>query len=89
MGFVGGAFFDPLFEERDLIGQERFVGLRWRHDFVGIGGDDADDDFLPVLFVRDVKTEAGFTEGFTLVILGVVGAVAFEAIVGEDGADVA
>jgi hypothetical protein len=78
-----------LFEERDLIGQERFVGLRWRHDFVGIGGDDAGDDLLPVLFVCDVETEASFTEGFAFVILGVVGAVAFEAIAREDGADVA
>lgn len=89
MGFVSGSLFDPLFEKRDLIGQERFVGLRWRHDFVGIGGDDAGDDLLPVLFVCDVETEPGFTEGFAFVILGVVGAVAFEAVAREDGADVA
>jgi hypothetical protein len=102
-GFVGpvfapgGALFDPLGEEGDLGWGDDFVEFRWRHDLVGVGGEDAleegaffgvtgdDGDGAVVVGFGGgfvVEAEAGFAFGF-------VGTVTEEAVFGEDGADLA
>ena len=88
MFFVLRALSDPLFEEGDLGGREGLVGLGGRHDFIRVVGGDAGDDFVPILVVGDVETEVGFAHGLAVFTLAVIGAVAFEAVGGEDGADV-
>ena len=88
MFFVFRALVDPLFEEGDLVGGEGLVGLGGRHDFIRVVGGDAGDDFVPILVVGDVETEVGFADGLAVFALAVIGAVAFEAVGGEDGADV-
>ena len=89
--------FDPLGEEGDLGGGDDFVELRRGHDLVGVGGEDAleegaffgvtgdDGDGAVVVGFGGgffVEAEAGFAFGF-------IGAVAEEAVFGEDGTDLA
>ena len=73
MGFVLGSLRDPLLEDLDLAGLERFVGLRRWHDVVGIMRDDADDHLVVIGVVGDVETDVPFA--FLL-----VGAVTGKAI---------
>ena len=93
VGFVGGAGGDPAAEEGALGVGEGAVGVRGRHDFVRVRGDETFDEFAFVGVAGDegvfgdggvagVEAEVGFT--FIAVL-----AVAVEAVFAEDGADVA
>ena len=94
---VFGAFVDPAFEGFDLRGGEFFVGFGWGHDFVLVGGEGAVDDGAG-LGVAGFDGESAVDGGVGafgsveaevgLAFFGVE-AVAGEAVVGEDGADVA
>ena len=42
--FVGGALGNPFFEDVDLVFFEWVMVFGWRHEVVGIGGDDAFDE---------------------------------------------
>ncbi len=97
MGLPRGALGDPRFEEVDLLGGEMASGGGGRHLIVGVGGDDAFEDgaFVRVFGVDGIATFDGrFCAGFGVESqvgfpLLCVGAVAMEAVIGEDGADVA
>ena len=97
MFFVGGAAGDPLFEEVALGGGEGFFEFRWGHHVVGVLGAEAADDFASFGVAGVDGGLAGFAaaEGGVAVVEAelalaalVVGAVAFEAAVREEGADV-
>jgi hypothetical protein len=95
MGLPGGAFGDPGFEESDFAGFELSMGLGWRHDFFGVFVNEALIKGAFIGFAFDhggaagrveeagfrVESEAGFAGAG-------VGAVAVEAGVRQDGADV-
>ncbi len=95
---VNCAFLDPATEERALGVVEGLVGIRRRHDVVGIGGGDAAPEFTGIGvtgFEGDTTILAGSEGAFGgiesqtgLAMFGVE-AVAGEAMVGEDGSDVA
>ena len=89
VGFVFRAFIDPAFDEFDFFGLESLVGLGRRHDVLGIGRGDAIDHVVPVLRVFDVEAKTGLSEGFAVIVPGIVWSVALVAIGGEDGPDVA
>jgi hypothetical protein len=95
MGLPGGAFGDPGFEESDFAGFELSMGLGWRHDFFGVFVEEALIEGAFVGFAFDDGgaagrvEEAGFgVESETGFAGAGVGAVAVEAGVRQDGADV-
>jgi hypothetical protein len=80
-------FFDPTLDEIDFGGLQNLVRLGGRHDVVGVRGDDTGDGLFPVLIAGDIKPQSGFAKRFSLFVFGVIRAVAFKAIGGQDGAD--
>jgi hypothetical protein len=95
---VLGALLDPAADEGALGVVEGLVGIRRRHDVVGICGGDATPEFAGIGvtgFESDATVLVGGEGAFGgietetgLAMLGVK-AVAGEALVGEEGADVA
>ena len=94
---VGGTGGDPAAEGFFLGSGERVFGGGWRHDLVRVVGEDAGDGLAGVGVGGDDGAGAafgGFEGGGTDVeselafTAFLVGAVAFEAVVGKDGADV-
>ena len=89
--------FDPLGEEGDLGWGDDFVELRRGHDLVGVGGEDAREEgaFFGVTGDDgDGAVVVGFGGGFVVeaetgFAFGFIGAVAEEAVFGEDGTDLA
>lgn len=92
MGLVFGALGNPATEQFLLGGCERLVGLRRRHEVVGIGAEDPMDQLTGLgvsrfeglsgqSFLAEVETEFSLPGVF-------VGSVAMEAGVGQDGTDV-
>ena len=88
------ALLDPLFEERDLRGGERVVLLR--HAVVFVGGDEALEEQAAVGFARGDRCIAALAllqellEGVdTVAALGFLLLMAGEALVREDGGEVA
>jgi hypothetical protein len=97
MRFVGSTGFDPAFQGLDVFGWHgSHVGIRRRHDHVGIFGEDATDDFAFLRiagndggdsitnghgFFSDIETEVATT------VLGIL-AVTEKAIFREDGTDI-
>ena len=97
MPFVGRSLLDPFPQQRRVAFRQAWL-LRFgrRHHFVGIVGEDALDQFAGVRLARrdggvaaqiGQRTLAGVEAQLGLAIL-VVRAVADEAVVGKDGADV-
>jgi len=97
------ALFDPAAHERDLVGQELLMGFRRRHDLililgehaleegalVGLALDDGRRFFLAAL-VGARREEARFGVEAEAGLAGAgVRSVAVEAVVGEQGSDVA
>jgi hypothetical protein len=89
--FPLGAFVDPLLDGGDLRGCERAACGRRGHAALGIGVRDAEIDAAGFGFAGrecgerslfGIQADAGHALAF-------VGAVASEAVVGEDGADLA
>jgi hypothetical protein len=93
-----GAVLDPAFEEV-LVGGGELFGFVWRgHDVVGVMGGDAAEELAVIGVAGDDGGVAGFgfTEGGFLDVEAEVafafigiGAVAGEAVFGENGADFA
>ena len=95
-----GTIGDPAAEDFAFVGGEGEVGVGWRHDFVRVGGIDASDEGAEgwVAGFDDLPVWAGVGGGAEGVGAGVeaefgfpvsvVGAVAEEAAVAEDGFDV-
>ena len=97
MGLPFCALFDPAAEGFDFGGGEDGLGVFGRHPLRVVGGGDAGEEDAGggVAFDYGVfaVSEVGFGEGFAVeaegdFFGGGVGAVADEALVGEDGADV-
>ena len=98
MAFPFGARLHPLLEKGDLLGLEGFIGFGGRHEFIAVGGMEAGGDFAPFPIPGDdgdgtafafaesacggIEAEIGFPMFF-------IGPVAGEAMIGEDGADIA
>ena len=98
MAFPFGARLHPLLEKGDLLGLEGFIGFGGRHEFIAVGGMEAGGDFAPFPIPGDdgdgtafafaesacggIEAEFGFPMFF-------IGPVAGEAMIGEDGADIA
>ena len=98
VGFVGSTFGDPLGEEGFLGWGEGFVGIRGWHEFVRVGVGEPGDEFAGGGVAGDDGGFTGFggfeggvadVEAETAFAVIGVGSVAVEAVVGEDGADVA
>ena len=102
MGLPFGALFDPAAEGFDFGGGEGGLGVFGRHPLRVVGGGDAGEedagggvafDYGVTGFAGCTPAQIGFGEGFAVeaegdFFGGGVGAVADEALVGEDGADV-
>ncbi len=95
---VGGPFGDPAFEQGDLGGFQGRRGFGRGHREFGVVDLDAEDQVAGVGVAGDDGGGAGFEgeggslghiEAETGLALALVGAVAGEAVLGEDGADVA
>jgi hypothetical protein len=98
MGGVGGAFADPAFEEGGSVLRELELGGRGRHDFVGVCGMEAAEQFAGLRFAGDDGGFPGLSGGecagacvqaqIALAPL-VVHAVALETVAGEERPDLA
>lgn len=88
--FVRRAGDDPAGEYVDLLWREIELGVGGGH-LVAVGCGDAAEEFGEGVVgrLRDGGDAFGGVEAEFGLALGVVGAVAFEAVVGEDGADFA
>jgi len=98
VALVFGAFLDPAFDERDLFLGKHLVELRRWHMVVGVGRQQALHHRAPLGLAGHDGGVAGLaapSRGFEgiqaqfALVLALVGAVAGEAGVGEDRADVA
>ena len=93
MRLVLGAFGDPLLERFFLGGGELLVGFRRRHHRVGIGRVGARDERALGRLAGDdgivLDGDFAFVEAEVGLAGGAVGAVAGEAVLREDRADVA
>ena len=98
VGRVRGALGDPAGERVFLRGGECFFLLGRRHHFLFVGGENAGDEFAVGGLFFDDRGDAGLT-ALECAVAGVetkaglaiagVGAVAVEAIFGENGLDLA
>lgn len=97
MGFVLGSLFNPATNESDLLGRERLVAGSGGHAFVLFGRDDAPKEFAlvggawfhntgQVFFAEQACLGIEAQVGFSFVV---VRSVAEDAIVGQDGPDIA